>query len=203
MGYCQKVILNLQKISLDILGYPFISQHILRYPKISKGANFPMTACKVLRLGDDHSPRGCPPSCCSPGGRLELCQCGQCGQSTSPTSRATRAVPRWRPSKPAVGPQLITARRVTGQSKFGVHVTWSGRRSERRAGRADWSFPCCARFYPYGTNMGWPSLARGPARLRSAPSPLRSTRGPPVLAPSCGRGRWRRSHRDYVAGWAP
>ena len=43
LGYCQTDILNLQKMSIDILGYHFTSQHIPRSPKISNGATSQMS----------------------------------------------------------------------------------------------------------------------------------------------------------------
>jgi hypothetical protein len=53
MGYDFQSYPNSQKISLNILSYPFISYHIPTYPKISSGANSQMS-----HIGEELSHRG-------------------------------------------------------------------------------------------------------------------------------------------------
>jgi hypothetical protein len=48
LGYDFQSYPNSQKISLNILTYPFISYHIPTYPKISSGANSQMKRVREL-----------------------------------------------------------------------------------------------------------------------------------------------------------
>ncbi len=75
LGYDFQSYPNSQKISLDILTYPYTSYHILSYPKISSGANSQMTMTDdpqniVCTLTDDPQNKVCtltddPPSDCT------------------------------------------------------------------------------------------------------------------------------------------
>ncbi len=47
LGYDLQSCPNSQKISLNILEYPYISYHVLSYPKISLGANSQMDSVPV------------------------------------------------------------------------------------------------------------------------------------------------------------